>query len=449
MADALKLVSKGIKDDQDLSDALKRAEDDGVVSPQEVHQLMAQSQGKGALQSGDGTKLGDAAAKANNTLAKVSLGWGKLFGAAEQFNRRVTFIAAYKLARDEGMADPFAFAEGAIRETQGVYNKGNKPQWARGAVGATLFTFKQYSIAYVEFLQRMWGNGPEGKKAVAMALMVLFLMSGLGGMPGADDLDDVIDGIAQRVLNKSFDSKAAKKEFFANMLGTDLADFVMGGITSLPGSPIDLSGRMGLGNLIPGTGVMTKKTSYTRDVMELGGPALSMTVNWLTGFGQLLKGDALKAANTAAPVAAQNVFKAWDMYAMGQYRDEKGRKVIDVDGWEAIAKGLGFQPSSVKRVQEATSTQQNLIGQNKIRETEIADLWTAGRVERDQAKIDRAREQLTQWNKDNPSSPIKIDPAQINKRVQQANMSKAQRIAATAPKEIRGNVTKELESLNR
>lgn len=448
MTDALKLVSKGITGDDDLAKALKRAEDDGVVSPQEVHQLMAQSQGKGALQSGDGTKAGDAMAKANNSLAKLSLGWGKLFGAAEQFNRRVTFIAAYKLARDQKMPNPFEFAENAIRETQGVYNKGNKPQWARGAVGATLFTFKQYSIAYVEFLQRMWGNGPEGKKAVGMALLVLFLMSGLGGMPGADDLDDVIDGIAQRVFNKSFDSKQAKKEFFNKLLGETLGDLAMGGITSLPGSPIDLSGRLGLGNLIPGTGVFTKKTSYTRDAMEIAGPAGTMVSNWLTAGGQIAQGDVLKAAKTVAPVAAQNLVKAADMFTMGQYRDEKGRKVIDVDAWEAIAKGIGFQPSSVKRVQEATSTQQNLIGQNKIREAEIADKWAAGRIENNFRKIAEARKELADWNKDNPESPIKIDGTQITKRVKEASKPKAERIAATAPKEIRGNVKKELETLN-
>lgn len=98
---------------------------------------------------------------------------------AEQFNRRVTFIAAYRTAVAQGMADPDEFARKAISETQGVYNKGNKPAWARGAVGSTLFTFKQYSIAYVEMLSRMAKSGPEGKKAALLALAVLFLLSGL------------------------------------------------------------------------------------------------------------------------------------------------------------------------------------------------------------------------------------------------------------------------------
>jgi hypothetical protein len=445
MGEAMKLVTKGVRNDADLQDALKRAEDEGIVSPQEVHQLMAQARGKGSLITGDGTKMGDAAAKANNFTAKLGLAWGKAFSAAEQFNRRITFIAAYKLARDKGMENPFAFAEQTIAETQGIYNKGNKPAWARGAIGGTLFTFKQYSISYVEFLRRMWGNGPEGKKAVGLALGVLFMSAGLGGMPGADDLDDVIDGFAQRVLGKSFDSKQAKKEFFASILGQSGAEFVMTGLTGLPGAPIDLSGRLGLGNLIPGTGIFTKKTDYGRDVAEIFGPVGSLFKQGAAGAGKLAQGDLTGALKEVAPVAGQNVIKAVDMAVMGMYRDTKGRKVIDTNMWEAVAKGVGFQPASVKRVQDATGTQQNLIGQNKLRETEIADKWAAGRIEKNPSKVEEAKAELAEWNRKNPQSPISIDASQINRRVQQAMMEKAKRLEKTAPKEIRESVRRELE----
>jgi GNAT superfamily N-acetyltransferase len=446
MADAVTLVSRGIRNDDDLQKALKRGEELGIVSPQEVHQLMAQAQGRGSLQSGDGTKMGDAAAKVNNSMAKLGLVWGKLFSAAEQFNRRVTFIAAYKLARDQGMADPMAFAEQAIAETQGVYNKGNKPKWARGAVGGTLFTFKQYSISYVEFLRRMWGNGPEGKKAVGLALGVLFLTAGMSGLPGMDDLDDVIDGFMQRVLNRSFDSKQAKKEFFASLLGQAGAEFVMSGLSGLPGMPIDFSGRMGLGNLFPGTGTLTKKADYGRDFLEVLGPAGTLFANAGTALASLAQGEVKKAAEVLAPVAAQNALKAVDMAQMGYYRDMKGRKVVDTDGWDALAKSIGFQPRAVAQVQGATMTQTNLVGQNKLRETEIADKWARGRIERKPDLVQEAKEELADWNRKNPESKIRIDESQINKRVQEANKTKAQRIAATAPKEIRNAVKKQLES---
>jgi tellurite resistance protein len=146
MTAAVKDATKKTTGDAALDAALKRGEEDGTVSPQEVHDLMRQAQGKGALKSGDGTKLGNATATAQTAVSRIAFAWGKLFSTAEQFNRRVTFIAAYRTAVEQGMSNPDSFARRAIHETQGVYNKGNMPDWARGAVGSTLFTFKQYLV---------------------------------------------------------------------------------------------------------------------------------------------------------------------------------------------------------------------------------------------------------------------------------------------------------------
>jgi hypothetical protein len=445
LGEATKLAVSGIRNDEELKQALKRAEDEGIVSPQEVFALMAQAQGKAQLQSGDGTVTGDALAKTNNFMTKAGLTWGRLFSAAEQANRRIAFIAAYKLARDKNIENPFAFAEKAVLETQFSTNKGIRPVWARGAVGGVLFTFKGFTVSYLELLGRMLGNGPEGKKAFALALGTLFLFAGVGGLPFVDDLDDVIDAFAQRVLGKSFNSAQAKKEFFASIFGQAGAEFVMSGISSLPGAPIDVSGRLGLGNIIPGTGILPKKTSYQRDVMEVLGPAGSLFTSYATAIGLLAQGEVTKAATTAAPLGIQNAIKGLDMATMGFYRDTRGRKVIDTNGWEALAKSMGFQPVSVKQIQEATFTQQILISQNKIRETEIADKMARARIERKPELAQDAREELAEWNRKNPQSPISIDASQINRRVQQAMMEKAKRLEKTAPKEIRDSVKRELE----
>jgi hypothetical protein len=202
---------------------------------------------------------------------------------------------------------------------------------------------------------------------------------------------------------------------------------------------------MGLGNFVPGTGFLTKKRDYGQDYKEIAGPAGTLFTNAGTALASMAQGDVAGAGKALSPVAVQNWLKAADMASMGFYRDQKGRKVVDTDGYDVFAKALGFQPRSVAQVQEATGTQANLIAQNKLRETEIADKWAQGRIERDAGKIEDAKKMLADWNAKNPSSPIKIDAAQINKRVIEANKSKAQRVAATAPKEIRGAVKKELQ----
>ncbi len=448
MASAVKDANKPLTGNARLDAALKRAEEDGTVSPQEVHQLMQQAQGRGTLKSGDGTMAGNALATANNTLSRVMLAWGKPFSWAEQFNRRSTFIAAYRTAVAQGMTDPDAFARRAISETQGIYNKGNKPAWARGAAGSILFTFKQYSISYVEMLQRMSKNGPEGKKAALLALGILFLMSGAGGMPGADDLDDLISGALQ-TMGYNFDSRTKRQAFFAELFGQGGAQFLERGISGLPGTPIDVSGRMGMGNLIPGTGLFTKKVDHTRDVAELAGPGGDLVKRGFEASAKVLKGEVSGingAAATIAPKAAQNLHKAFDMVNMGMYRDSKGAKVLDTDATDAVMRGIGFQPNDVKKVQDASFEVQRMIGLNKLTESELSARWALGLFEKDSDKVQAAREDLAEWNRANPESPIRIKFGQVLQRVKKMNESKETRMIKTAPKEIRNAVRAELES---
>jgi hypothetical protein len=255
----------------DLKTALDRAEEDGVVSPQEIHQLMAQARGAGGLRSGDGTKAGDARAAASNAWERTKVAWGQPFALAEQFNRRSTFIAAYRLAKERGMKSPAEFARKAVLETQFLYSKANKMRWGRGAVGGTLFTFKTYSISYLELLNRMWTQGgPEGKRAVGWAMVMLMLMGGAGGLPFLEDLEDLIDGIAQ-MMGYNVSSKQWRKQAIEDVIGKELGEFVNSGLSGFPGAPIDVSGRLGMGDLIPGTGLFMTKQSRERDMMESSG----------------------------------------------------------------------------------------------------------------------------------------------------------------------------------
>ncbi|PTT34963.1 hypothetical protein DBR23_24860, partial [Acidovorax sp. HMWF018] len=306
---AKNLANRGHRYEADLAAALKQAEEEGTVSPQEVHQLMAQARGSGSLRPGDGTRAGDARAAASNALTRLSLAWGKVFGAAEQVNRRMTFIAAYRVAKAQGMANPAAFAKKAVIETQFTYSKANKMKWGRGAVGATAMTFKTYSIAYLELLGRMWTQGgPEGKKAVLLALGMLMLMGGAGGLPFAEDAEDLVDGLAQ-LAGYNFNSKKAKQELLENLFGEAGAGFVERGITGLPGMPLDVSGRLGMGNLLPATGLFKEKTDYTRDVLEVVGPVGDLAKRVASGTRSILEGDVGAGLLQMAPAAVRNAAK--------------------------------------------------------------------------------------------------------------------------------------------
>lgn len=409
--------------DPELAAAVAKAVSDGVIAPQEIHQLQAEAmRGLGA----------------NLHLRKGLALWGSLFSLAEQFNRKATFIAAYRIAKAEGMPNPFTFAEDAVKETQGIYNRGNRPNWARGAIGATLFTFKQFSIAYIEFLKRL----PPKQQALALAILVL--AAGAQGLPFADDIDDAIDTIAQ-ALGYSWNTKQEKQRWLAGVLGDGLSDFVLHGASTLPGVPLDVQGRLGLGNLIPGSAIFKRsETDKSRDLLEAAGPIGSAAQSLTQGLAALEHGNFGEALGKAAPTAIQNAIKGIEMSQMGMYRDQKGRKVMDTDAWDAFIKTVGFQPSNVaaesRRMQEA---QQNIALAREV-EGSIADKWAQGVFEKDIGKVREATDELRQWNITNPGAPIGIKPAQIQQRVRQMAQTREQRTVKSAPREIRAEVIQEL-----
>ncbi|MEQ6475132.1 PLxRFG domain-containing protein [Comamonas sp. wu1-DMT] len=451
LARALKdMGTKGFQYEADLAKALQSAEDDGVVSPQEIHQLMAQARGAGALRAGDGTAAGNARATAANAWERTKVAWGQPFALAEQFNRRSTFIASYRLAKEQGIQNPSAFARKAVLDTQFVYSKAVKPQWARGTIGGTLFTFKTYSVSYLELMQRMWNQGPAGsperaagRRAVGWSIAMLMLMGGAGGLPFAEDIEDLIDAGGQ-LMGYSMSVKQWRKQLMQDVLGKELADFIEQGVSGLPGAPVDISGRLGMGNLIPGTGLFLEKRDHSRDLLEIIGPAGDLIQRAATGARKALTGDIAGAALEVSPTAVRNAAKGFDMADSGVYKDSKGRKVIDVTLGEAVAKAVGFQPKSVAETQEATATEQNLIGQNRaMKERLTADMAQAV-YDKDSEKQGDIRERMRNWNRRNPESPLTIDMLAVRRRVIKMRQTKAERVAAAAPKSIRANVRQSL-----
>jgi hypothetical protein len=286
-------------------------------------------------------------------------------------------------------------------------------------------------------------NGPEGKKAALFMLGMMLLMGGAEGLPFSDDADDAIDGVLQR-LGYNTSSKQKREEIFRDLFGEDLGRFLRTGISGLPGAPIDVSGRLGMGNVIPGTGLLTKKRDYSSDLLELAGPAGDFAKRAFQGASQAAEGNVVKGATTVAPKAFSNMAQGYDMAVMGMYRDQKGRKVIDTDGYDALVKAIGFQPNAVARVQDANVEAQKMIYVNTSREAEIADKWALGMFEKNPEKVQAAKDEIKAWNERNPDTPISIKPAQVLRRVREMNKSKADRIAGTAPKEIRAQVRRDL-----
>ena len=435
LAKAAKEAATNNVEDAELKRALLRASKDGKVDPQQVHHLY--HEGMRPFLS----KLPIGEAMRDRAQGLMTM-WGYMFGAAENFNRRITFIAAYRMARDNPeLGNPYEFAVKAIDETQGIYSKANRPNWARGtgpfgAVGVAAFTFKQYSVGYVELLIRMAKSGKNGRIGAAMMLGTLVMMSGMQGAPGADDLEDIIDTVSQ-YLGYTGNSRLGLRNYLRSLLGDEAAKIVMyGGLSALP---FDIAGRVGLGNLLPATAIFKpSEQNRASQFAELFGPPLSMSNQVLDAALAMESGSGVGGvANAFAPVAIRNLMKAYDMAESGEYRDSKGRKVTNVSMMDAMYKAGGLQPMGVSAEQKNARLVQMTGERIKQVKGAINSLKARGIVENDQGKRAKADELLKAWNESNPDARIMPDGASVLRRVKEMNTERRARLMKALPREYR------------
>ncbi len=218
----------------------------------------------------------------------------------KQLDREETEVTDGVWCPETGAGTWIARRNGAVFVTGN--SKGNKPVWARGTIGGALFAFKTYSVSYLELMHRMWTQGgKEGRRAVMWSVAMLLLVGGAGGLPFMEDAEDLIDGAGQ-LMGYNISTKHWRDEFLRRALGEELGSFMESGVSGLPGAPIDVAGRLGMGNLIPGTGLLLTKQDRSQDLKDIAGAAgdfISRAYGGIkTGIGGLATGDVgeLKAA---------------------------------------------------------------------------------------------------------------------------------------------------------
>lgn len=446
MAMSAKRMRGGSTGDKALDALLKRAEEEGVVAPHEIHMLQGEAgRGSGVFANSPlWRSLENKYPALRFTSRFIDAGkslWGSFFSLAEQYNRQVAFIAAYQMAKQQGKseAQAYAMAEQAVEESQFNYQKSARPNLARSAVGATLLTFKTFLINYLEFLKRL----PNRERAIAVGMLVL--LAGAQGAPGADDLDDIIDTIGQ-AAGYSTNSKRWKREVLGDIFGNSdfgkaASGFILHGVSEF--LPMDISGRLSVGNIIPATSLFKRdNTSTTDEVAELVGPAGGLAKKLYEGAKGVMSGDdpTRMLMYVAAPKAIADAYQGVDMLQTGIYRDYRGRKVTDASALDAAVKAIGFQPNDVATIKRAERLVQQDIALFRNVKQDIAERWARGIFERDTDKVAKAREELRAWNEKNPSMPMAVKNSQIQRRVTEMKKTSGERVASASPKEIRGNV---------
>jgi hypothetical protein len=333
----------------------------------------------GAVLQGDERRAYDAAVKAGtidvtaaHDLAGIAQGedagvmwrmrpvmkWASfMFHHAERFNRQVTFVAAYRLARDTGAAHEVAFEQATKATYDGHfdYASSNRPRVMQGNAAKVLLLFKQYGQNMIYTIARqaqlaMKAEKPKDRKEARKALGGLLVMHAAGaGVLGLPLVGTLL--AAASMLGGSddepWDAEVALRNMLADTFGQKPAEVMARGFSRL--TPFDISGRIGLNHLVlPDIqeGLEGQRLGESAMAAALG-PVAGIGINLLKGMQEISDGHMARGIETMMPAALRGLIKAL-RYEQEGAKDKTGVVIQDEVSAAGIAgQALGFAPSDV------------------------------------------------------------------------------------------------------
>ena len=274
-----------------------------------------------------------------------------LFGKSERWNRGTTMLAAYRLARKQGMDHIGASeaAKDASDKAHGVYGKSTMPMWAQGSnpaakVGQMMYVYGKFSHNYLQMLYDM-GLKKHNIKGAMFAFLSPLVIAGGAALP----FKGVLFGIAAVILRALGEDRDPEKwvwDIIRKHLGAEAEIAGRHGITGAMG--VDISGSLSIGVGVP------------KGLMDLSG-AIGGVANEFIEAGESLKNKQYsKAAEHLLPTGLANPIRAAREATEGvstknnrRVWDDQGRPYVPDKGSTA-ARVLGFRSAKQAVLSERT-----------------------------------------------------------------------------------------------
>jgi hypothetical protein len=292
----------------------------------------------------------------SDTMNKVSTFLGFTFEATERFNREVTLIAAYKLAKANGM-DTNAAIDHAVRFTTKIHTEAVPESGARylqAGFPKVALIFKRFAISQIFNLYtlfnasklEMMGNklSPLERKVARRQLIgiygMTYLLAGLQGVPLYGAVQ-VLANVLCADDDEPYDLDEEIRESFG-MIGYKGPTNMMFGI--------DVAGRTGFGGMVwRDDRKRLAEVGYASYFIEhLFGPTFSTGKMVLQdGPAMMANGQWERGAEKMLPSFIKNPLKALRFATEGAKNPNGAPLVDDVSGYNQFMQIWGFTPANV------------------------------------------------------------------------------------------------------
>ncbi|MGR5294726.1 PLxRFG domain-containing protein [Vibrio mediterranei] len=382
----------------------------------------------------DTTQAADLAGLAENPNAKYSGKWNKAmnligwsFHNAEVFNREVTFMSAYRLAKEK-TGDHQKAIEQAINDTWEShfdYTSTNRARFMQSDMAAVALQFKQYSQNMTYYLwsnlaKSLKGETPEVKaqarKQLLSTLAMTFFIGGLGALPLS--AITIAADAAQAAFGDDDEPWSAETELklmLSQAVGKENAQLMWYG--SMP----SISGRISLNDLWVRSidRDIDADKRYLEYIKQGLGPVLGgIGFSFAQGLGDIGDDFGMRSAEKMSPKAVK------DMLKMVRYINEEGvytrtgSEVIGDMSWpELFGQAIGFSSGRANIQYDQNNAIKNYeMHLTKRRSQLMNGYYTAYRLG-DQAALKEVMEKIQKWNQSKYGRMNPIDNKSIKRSI--------------------------------
>ena len=346
----------------------------------------------------------------NRAMGYVS----SMFHQAERFNREVTFLAAYRMAKRKGMTGDTAheWAGNLTWKSHFDYANNNRPSFMHGDVAKVLLVFRNYQVNMLFRLFRDLHQATAGetkelrKEALKQFGAITGMMALNTGIKGV-----WLTGIAKVIASLFFGDDDPEEELTKGMykyLPATLASIALNGVVGTAFG-IDVTNRIGMPDLwfrSPDK-ELEGKEEYAFYLAQVAGAIPAIGQSWLQGYKMAKDGNVERGIETAAPVFIRNAMKT-ARYAMEGATTMNGDPIIQTDYKDVIRQALGFTPMKVTERYETNNAAMNKQTRIADEKSALVNRWVKAKIAKDADALAEVKAEIKQFTANNRDTPIKM-----------------------------------------
>ena len=394
----------------------------------------------------------------NRWMRRFMDGWMTPFNLSEQAARRAAFLSAYRLFRERaigaGMSEAKASerareeAVSSIDLTLGEYSVLNRPPAWRNGIQSFLYMYKTYPTTTIQMLARL------PRAAQITTLAGLWLLAGATGLPFAEDLEDLIDTVAQGL---GFQQGSIRAEIIRSIEGTFpgmSAMFLRGVVNQIV--PADVASRTSAGNFLPGTGIALAGANVTREIQDILGPAAGF-VTGLAGTARDLVTFPFSPTRTLedvarnSPVTLIRIMGDTSAYlSSGAIVDRRGYVVSpEMDAGTVITRLLGFYPERAATQYDVIRIAQREADYQKEVVAAYRQAWIKATMRGDTQGARDIVDAVNNWNDTARGTPLEINRFIQNSQraLREAQRGAGERALRAAPRAAQQDIQNLMDAL--